>query len=200
MTTEHEALPVWYNNIVHYNSDNLSPNTHKSHSQMSYEVSFVSSKFHSIIILYIDGLMQERHNSIANALELCLSCIGPSILYCIIWRCVIRVTSIRTLSAFPKLLTNITSELTYGASYGVSFVSFRVQPIYSYCIYQCCVIWNDVMMVTKGTFHIDTSLLLLGSITMGYTIMMSAQLMGDIFSMLAVWYAKAFYDHYIGLI
>ena len=29
---------------------------------------------------YIDGLMQERHNSIANALELCLSSTNPSIL------------------------------------------------------------------------------------------------------------------------
>ena len=28
---------------------------------------------------YIDGLMQERHNSIANALELCLSCTNLSI-------------------------------------------------------------------------------------------------------------------------
>ena len=28
---------------------------------------------------YIDGLMQERRNSIANALELRLSCINPSI-------------------------------------------------------------------------------------------------------------------------
>ena len=31
--------------------------------------------------LYIDGLVQERRNSIANALELCLSCTKPSILY-----------------------------------------------------------------------------------------------------------------------
>ena len=30
-------------------------------------------------IIKIDGLMQERRNSIANALELCLSCINPSI-------------------------------------------------------------------------------------------------------------------------
>ena len=30
--------------------------------------------------LYIDGLVQERRNSIANALELCLSCTNPSIL------------------------------------------------------------------------------------------------------------------------
>ena len=30
-------------------------------------------------IWYIDGLMQERHNSIANALELCFSCINSSI-------------------------------------------------------------------------------------------------------------------------
>ena len=29
--------------------------------------------------LYINGLMQERHNSIANALELCLSCSNPSV-------------------------------------------------------------------------------------------------------------------------
>ena len=30
---------------------------------------------------YINGLVQERHNSIADALELCLSCTIPSILY-----------------------------------------------------------------------------------------------------------------------
>ena len=28
---------------------------------------------------YIDGLVQERHNSSALAMELCLSCINPSI-------------------------------------------------------------------------------------------------------------------------
>ena len=28
---------------------------------------------------YFDGLVQERPNSIANALELCLSCTNPSI-------------------------------------------------------------------------------------------------------------------------
>ena len=33
----------------------------------------------SLCHLYIDGLVQERHNSIANALELRLSCINPSI-------------------------------------------------------------------------------------------------------------------------
>ena len=31
--------------------------------------------------LHVDGLMQERCTSIANALELCLSCINPS-MYC----------------------------------------------------------------------------------------------------------------------
>ena len=31
---------------------------------------------------YIDGLVQERHNSIANALELRLSCTNPSIWTC----------------------------------------------------------------------------------------------------------------------
>ena len=31
------------------------------------------------MIYYIDGLVQERRNSIANALELCLSCTNPSI-------------------------------------------------------------------------------------------------------------------------
>ena len=30
--------------------------------------------------LHIDGLVQERHNSIANALELRLSCINPWII------------------------------------------------------------------------------------------------------------------------
>ena len=30
-------------------------------------------------VYHIDGLMQERHNSTANALELCLSCTNPSI-------------------------------------------------------------------------------------------------------------------------
>ena len=28
------------------------------------------------MIYHFDALMQEKHNSIANALELCLSCIG----------------------------------------------------------------------------------------------------------------------------
>ena len=31
------------------------------------------------IILHIDGLEQERRNSIANELELCLSCTNPTI-------------------------------------------------------------------------------------------------------------------------
>ena len=30
-------------------------------------------------LTYLDGLVQERRNSIANALELCLSCTNPSI-------------------------------------------------------------------------------------------------------------------------
>ena len=34
---------------------------------------------------HINGLMQERHNSIANALELCLSCTNPSICQRMIW-------------------------------------------------------------------------------------------------------------------
>ena len=32
----------------------------------------------SLLLQHIDGLMQERRNSIANALELCLSCTNPS--------------------------------------------------------------------------------------------------------------------------
>ena len=39
------------------------------------------SHFFCHLQLHIDGLMQERHNSIANALELCLSCTNPSIWY-----------------------------------------------------------------------------------------------------------------------
>ena len=38
---------------------------------------------------YIDGLMQERRNSIANALELRLSCIKPSISYSMQYYCII---------------------------------------------------------------------------------------------------------------
>ena len=33
----------------------------------------------AIFTFHVDGLMQERHNSIANALELRLSCTNPSI-------------------------------------------------------------------------------------------------------------------------
>ena len=33
----------------------------------------------------LDGSLQERHNSIANALELCLSCTNPSII-CFFWK------------------------------------------------------------------------------------------------------------------
>ena len=37
------------------------------------------SYMNGFTLLYIDGLMQERHNSTANELELRLSCINPSI-------------------------------------------------------------------------------------------------------------------------
>ena len=40
-----------------------------------------ANKFH-FCERHIDGLMQERRNSIANTLELCLSCTNPSILPC----------------------------------------------------------------------------------------------------------------------
>ena len=40
---------------------------------------FQDGAFKSKLMPYIDGLMQERCNSIANALELRLSCTNPSI-------------------------------------------------------------------------------------------------------------------------
>ena len=39
---------------------------------------FADDIFKFIFLHYIDGLVQERHNSIANALELRLSCTNPS--------------------------------------------------------------------------------------------------------------------------
>ena len=41
-------------------------------------VGTVGSRFNTVLH-NIDELVQERHNSIANALELCLSCTNPSI-------------------------------------------------------------------------------------------------------------------------
>ena len=35
-------------------------------------------KFHHILCLYIDGLVQKRHNCSTFAMELCLSCTNPS--------------------------------------------------------------------------------------------------------------------------
>ena len=51
-----------------------------------------------LILLYIDGLMQKRHNSIAGALELCLFCINSSILtFLLVYA---EVGKIRTVSYF----------------------------------------------------------------------------------------------------
>ena len=36
-----------------------------------------------LLMMIVDGLVQERRNSIANVLELCLSCTNPSIFKCI---------------------------------------------------------------------------------------------------------------------
>ena len=50
--------------------------------KMNFHVNGGTARFviqFSQIQYYIDGLMQERHNSIANAMELRLSCINPMI-------------------------------------------------------------------------------------------------------------------------
>ena len=58
--------------------------TRTSHAILSTEyTSWNFLKFVRLNILvqgYVDGLVQERRNSIANALELCLSCTNPSVL------------------------------------------------------------------------------------------------------------------------
>ena len=52
---------------------------------MKYVVSFVSlySNIYPVIVvmLYVDGIVQERHNSIVLAVELCLFCNNPSMYY-----------------------------------------------------------------------------------------------------------------------
>ena len=50
---------------------------------------------------HINGLVQERHNSIANALELCLSCANPSnirgvTIHLVMIRFVLRYTACNT--------------------------------------------------------------------------------------------------------
>ena len=44
-----------------------------------HENAWQTANFSAHLFIYIDGLMQERRNSIAKALELRLSCINPSI-------------------------------------------------------------------------------------------------------------------------
>ena len=78
-------LQQWYRkNMGQTWNSLLTP--HSSPSRVSYEVSFVSPNYALCSALrllygqhYMDGLMQERRNSIANALELPLSCTKPSI-------------------------------------------------------------------------------------------------------------------------
>ena len=45
---------------------------------MFYSKNTSNTEIFSTHVAYIDGLMQERRNSIANALELRLSCTNPS--------------------------------------------------------------------------------------------------------------------------
>ena len=56
-------------NILITASEELNPNLAKSHLSTPY----------------IDGLMQERHNSNANALELCFSCNNPLTYQLLAW-------------------------------------------------------------------------------------------------------------------
>ena len=78
-----------HHNTVYF----LQLNTHKSfHSlpvRTSHGATLVPSKIESFTIFptvvpYIYGLVQERRNSIANALELRLSCTNPLLWYCVI--------------------------------------------------------------------------------------------------------------------
>ena len=70
----------WHQAVTWTNVDKPSPRSSDIHSKT-----------------YIDGSVQERHNSIANALELCLSCTNPSI-WC--------------LFEYPNLFKNYTFEIT----------------------------------------------------------------------------------------
>ena len=68
----------------------------KSGNQV-HSIPIVTCNFYDVYTQYFDGLMQERHNSIANTLELCLSFTNPliwlmkssgSLLYGLIVACV----------------------------------------------------------------------------------------------------------------
>ena len=53
----------------------------RSYDSLISTMGFTKLVEHFIMVSqYIIGLVQERHNSIANAMELCLSCTNPSIL------------------------------------------------------------------------------------------------------------------------
>ena len=54
------------------------PGLHAAQSQSSIWRGVHRGRFFLLQWHHIDGLMQKRHNSIANALELCLFCIKPS--------------------------------------------------------------------------------------------------------------------------
>ena len=72
----------------HFNKSNQE--MYKKNTQNMLNIDGLMQERHTLNMLNIDGLMQERRNSIANALELCLSCTNPSIYsrysFCIVTR------------------------------------------------------------------------------------------------------------------
>ena len=69
--------------------------------------------FQLTYLSYIDGLVQERHNSIANALELRLSCTDPSILTWKLWNTLIMVNYH---SDIQKYILNVQTSMMWHKS------------------------------------------------------------------------------------
>ena len=73
-----------------------------------------------VIIVYIDGLVKERRNSIANALELRLSCTNPSTCPC--GGIHIQCGAVVTRSIFSQIFTKDTTWLVIRLRYGCLIV------------------------------------------------------------------------------
>ena len=76
----------------------------------------------TVLCLYIDGLMQERRNSIANALELRRSCTNPSTCACVYMLC--AMWQIYTLPFSVIDVTMLPNQHIYQASRGQCYIEF----------------------------------------------------------------------------
>ena len=77
----HVSTYGMFDQLPSHRANNVESIYMTSYNSFAWSIVNASLVFKLILcIKHIGGLVQERHNSIANALELCLSCTNPSML------------------------------------------------------------------------------------------------------------------------